>query len=87
MPNVVPQTERRTITMGMMRMSRSLNLPMTWLRPAFMAFVFVMIANDPPMRRTNATTSAAAWMPWVGASSSCITLQRRSTFSPVSESV
>ena len=60
MPKVVPQIERRTMLTGMITMSRFSSFPMTWESPALMALVFVMMANDPPMRRTNATTSAAA---------------------------
>ena len=59
--------DSKVIVMGMMRMSLFLSFLITRLMPAFNALVLVMIANEPPISRTNATTSAAAWIPSVGA--------------------
>lgn len=60
MPNVVPQIESRIMEMGMIKMSLFFSFLITRLMPAFRALVLVTMANDPPISRTNATTSAAA---------------------------
>ena len=60
MPNVVPQMDNSVMVIGMMRMSLFLSFLITRLIPALSALVLVMIANEPPISKTNATTSAAS---------------------------
>lgn len=79
--------DSNVIVMGMMRMSLFLSFLITRLMPAFKALVLVMIANDPPINKTNATTSAASWMPLVGACRTAKISCPRLMVSPVSESV
>ena len=86
MPKVEPPRANRSMAMGITRMSLLLNLLTTRRMPASMAPVAVMIWNAPPTMNTKATTSAAAMMPAMGASSTAPGPWRRSTCLPVSPS-
>ena len=67
MPKLVPPNAKRTIAIGIIRMSLFLKRRTTRPIPLVIAPVLVITWNEPPTIKMNATTSIASCIPRVGA--------------------